>query len=115
MPISTYVLIEHTKEFVYRVRSCAVYCTPIVLSLSLALVSRINSQPGGIDSLETIPGLLKRLQIWAQYVNPNFIPNRRHLGLTLDRTVSSTLLQLSVVDPDPDLVGSGTFLARLDP
>jgi hypothetical protein len=29
----------------------------------------IDSQPCGIDFLELIPGLLKRLQIWAQLEN----------------------------------------------
>ncbi len=44
--------------------------------VNLLRTSEINSKPGGIDSSESIPGLLRRLQIWAQYFSTNAVIRR---------------------------------------
>jgi hypothetical protein len=41
-----------------------VYCTESIF-VNLLNGPGSDSQPGGVDSSESIPGLLKRLQTWA--------------------------------------------------
>ncbi len=60
--------------FLFDMSVCAMciyeeYITPEPVFANLLRSPGIDSQPGRIDSLESNPGLLKRLQIWAQFSN----------------------------------------------
>jgi hypothetical protein len=58
----------HQNFYIHLNKSCRVrICKPFRVS---------RNQPGGIDSLKSIPKLLKRLQIWAQVFTDLF-----HVGL----------------------------------
>ncbi len=50
--------------------------------------ARRATQAGGIESLESIPGLLKHLQIWTQVAWLNFRQRRHRIHLAVERSAN---------------------------